>query len=371
VQNKLKPGRRLLPDREIAIGKRLRVIREHLNLSQTQAAAQLGITRERLASYEDGRAPVRFDFALKFCRQFIVSEQWLALGESRIIARWMKRLSKPKRSFDWHDCDKRMCMSLLLEPTFHDPKPGSLYSEAYDAFFDTVYEKLAHCEFPRVAYLREGEACMLRNWFHALMDFWTDRVDESGAFRLLTSLSKAARDMIHSINEGHLTEQERDVLIDEATASGSIKDQDLLDWRRVHEFVMAHTDEFLRRYRRFFPVIKESGKKELLTDTANHVKVGLVRSQLDNLLQDLNRLTKEPGKKTELADYLGAPLASVSRWLSGDREPGGETTLRMLEWVQAEEAKPKSPGGGTTPPERKTQLSKSVYEKTKSNPQER
>jgi transcriptional regulator with XRE-family HTH domain len=257
VQNQIKRGRRVLPEREKAIGQRLRAIREHLNLSQTQAATQLGVTRERLASYEDGRAPVRFDFALKFCRQFIVSEEWLALGENRIIARWMKRWNKPKRSFDWHSCDRRKCMSLLLEPAFHDPKPGTLFSEAYDAFFDTVYQKLANdYEFPRLAYLREGECCLLRNWFHALMDIWLDRVDEAGSFRLLTSLSKAARDMICSINMGHLTEQERDVLIDEATTSGALKDQDLMDWRKTHKFVMDHTEDYLQRYRRFFSAEK-------------------------------------------------------------------------------------------------------------------
>jgi transcriptional regulator with XRE-family HTH domain len=110
----------------------------------------------------------------------------------------------------------------------------------------------------------------------------------------------------------------------------------------------------------------------LLTDASICAKLPPVKSQLDNLLADLNRLTKESGKKTELAEFLGAPLASVSRWLSGEREPGGETTLRLLEWVQAEEAKqPKGPARATTRAERKTQLSKSYYEKTKSNHQKR
>jgi len=259
MQKQLKRGRRLLPERELAIGHRLRTIREHLNLSQTQAATQLGITRERLASYEDGRAPVRFDFALKFCRQFIVSEEWLALGENGIISRWMKRWNKPKRSFEWHSCERRMCLSLVLEPAFHYPKPGTLFSEAYDTFFDTVYQKLdKDYEFPRVAYLREGEGCLLRNWFHALMEIWLDRVDEAGAFRLLTSLSKAARDMLANINMGYLTEQEREVLIEEATASGALKNKDLLDWRKTHTFAMDHTEDFLQRYRRFFSPSKDA-----------------------------------------------------------------------------------------------------------------
>jgi transcriptional regulator with XRE-family HTH domain len=81
------------------------------------------------------------------------------------------------------------------------------------------------------------------------------------------------------------------------------------------------------------PATKDSQRK-MLTEAESSVKLPPVKSQLKNLLADLNRLTKESGKKTELADFLGAPLASVSRWLSGEREPGGETTLKMLRWVQ-------------------------------------
>ena len=104
-------------------------------------------------------------------------------------------------------------------------------------------------------------------------------------------------------------------------------------------------------------------ERKLLTETESSGKLPPVKSQLDNLLAALNHLTEETGKKTELADFLGAPLASVSRWLSGDREPGGETTLRMLEWVQAEEAKPRGPRGAETPREPKTQARKHGYEK--------
>jgi len=64
-----------------------------------------------------------------------------------------------------------------------------------------------------------------------------------------------------------------------------------------------------------------------------------VKSPLKNLLQRLAPATQEPGKKSELAEFLGAPLASVSRWLSGDREPGGEVALKMLQWVERQERK--------------------------------
>jgi TorA maturation chaperone TorD len=34
------------------------------------------------------------------------------------------------------------------------------------------------------------------------------------------------------------------------------------------------------------------------------------------------------------------PPPKVSQWLAGDHEPGGETTLRMLQWLQQQERQP-------------------------------
>jgi transcriptional regulator with XRE-family HTH domain len=110
-------------------------------------------------------------------------------------------------------------------------------------------------------------------------------------------------------------------------------------------------------------------ENKLLTETESAAKFPPVKLQLKNLRTELNRLTEESGKKTELAGFLGAPLASVSRWLSGEREPGGETTLKMLRWVQEQESQPNAPGSVTSTAKGKTQLrSSKVYEKTKSNP---
>jgi transcriptional regulator with XRE-family HTH domain len=76
-----------------------------------------------------------------------------------------------------------------------------------------------------------------------------------------------------------------------------------------------------------------------LTDTASANKREAVKAQLPNLLERLKKATAEPGAKSALAEFLDVPLASLSRWLSGEREPGGETTLRLLQWVEAAEGK--------------------------------
>ena len=79
-------------------------------------------------------------------------------------------------------------------------------------------------------------------------------------------------------------------------------------------------------------------KKELqkVSDSGN---VSEVKLEYPNLLKRLERTTSKRGKKTELAKFLGVSLIQVSQWLSGDRMPGGETTLRLLRWVEQEERK--------------------------------
>lgn len=82
-----------------------------------------------------------------------------------------------------------------------------------------------------------------------------------------------------------------------------------------------------------------SGKK-VLTDTATFGIPVAVKHQMPNLLSRLNKATQEAGKMSALAAFLSkasgkkVPLASVSRWLSGKREPGGEIALQMLYWVE-------------------------------------
>lgn len=88
----------------------------------------------------------------------------------------------------------------------------------------------------------------------------------------------------------------------------------------------------------------ESGPK-VIEDLTSHLTEaetfsrlsGDVKTQLPSLLKRLNRATRETGKMSALADYLKVPLASVSRWLSGKREPGGEITLQMRHWVEQQE----------------------------------
>jgi len=96
-----------------------------------------------------------------------------------------------------------------------------------------------------------------------------------------------------------------------------------------------------KQYEASFQARLEAERKKAeisdLTKTATSSKLAEVKAQLPSLLERLNRATKETGKMSALAKFLGVPLASVSRWLSGKREPGGEITLKMLHWVEQQE----------------------------------
>lgn len=83
------------------------------------------------------------------------------------------------------------------------------------------------------------------------------------------------------------------------------------------------------------------GRNPDLTDAETSARSVSAKAQLPELLERLKKATAEPGKKTALAAFLKVPLASISRWLSGEREPGGEVTLQLLRWVELQERQAK------------------------------
>lgn len=128
-------------------------------------------------------------------------------------------------------------------------------------------------------------------------------------------------------------------------------------------------EHIARSLREFLDV---HGKRKLLTDVTATGNVPPVKSTMANLLDRLNKATSQRGMKSKLAKVMGVPLSNVSQWLSGEREPGGETTLKMLHWVQEQERQQNTLGSDTNTAKGKTQLrSSKAYEKTKPSPQKR
>lgn len=78
-------------------------------------------------------------------------------------------------------------------------------------------------------------------------------------------------------------------------------------------------------------------EKKRLTNITDIGNTAAVKSKLSPLLARLNTATSERGMKSVLAKYMKVPLPNVSQWLSGEREPSGETTLQLLHWVEERE----------------------------------
>lgn len=170
MPSKLKP-------REQAICRRLREARIEIGLSQYEAAKQLKITRERLLTYEQLRAPLRSELALRFCRQFIVSEEWLATGKNRAL----EQIGSEKGfnpGADWSALEAiffRQCMDLFSDPVAHSVPPGALFSAAYDDLLAKRYSELATEFFytPRIVLGdTEDEPQVAFNLLSSLVERW-------------------------------------------------------------------------------------------------------------------------------------------------------------------------------------------------------
>lgn len=153
-------------DDEIAV--RLCRVRESLNLTQTQFASQLSITRERLATYEDGRTPLKADVALRICRHFFVSEYWLARGSVD------NSISGGGPKVEFSDLRARMTMSFATEPLAASLPPGIAYSLCFEKYLLTYYLSHAakHEKFPRVTMLENDPPEYLANAISCMILFW-------------------------------------------------------------------------------------------------------------------------------------------------------------------------------------------------------
>jgi hypothetical protein len=148
--------RNRLAKRELAIGERLKRVRKMLRLSQGEFSKQVGITRPRLAICEELRAPLGFELGLRICRQFILSEKWLATGAG----------------------DMRQCLDLNSRGESHQLAIDTPYGQAYDRLLGAIYEQ-ARGELGDAIDLDFHETDsfeFLRNYFDYLLDRWADKL---------------------------------------------------------------------------------------------------------------------------------------------------------------------------------------------------
>ena len=114
------------------------------------------------------------------------------------------------------------------------------------------------------------------------------------------------------------------------------------------------------------PPEKESSK-QVLTCITPQSNVAPMQSEILKVIQRLRKATAPRGKKAELARFMDVDPPRVSEWLSNSKKPSGETTLRLLHWVEQQERQQNKGSGSVDPrPEPKTQSKASNEKKPKS-----
>jgi transcriptional regulator with XRE-family HTH domain len=306
------PRKNPLNKRELAICARLKAFRTSIRYPRTFFANHAGLDSSTIVRIELGRTALRYDVARRICDLFSVNPGWLANGGDEPMRAW-----------------RRM-------PTSHEigVDPNALFSKVFDTQLAPRFRKdddkrpLGLPEGPKT--LREHISTLGEDI--AIMFLGSQRSDEQYSAGLVEILNnplpvpavtmEAARVVAENLHHRLLQKAGKPALPPGATKLSSILEPGKL-LHAHYQYVLKKASEESRL-----------DKKRGLTHSEIAATSVDVKAQLPSLLEQLRKATAEPGKKTALAKFLRAPLASVSRWLSGDREPGGETVLQMQAWLK-------------------------------------
>jgi transcriptional regulator with XRE-family HTH domain len=297
------PRKYLLSKDELAIGRRLLELRRSFKCSRTHLAFLAKVHPSVVKRVEIGRAILKYNLADAFCRHFDVNQAWLAVefGKRDPYIALANRLES--------QIPPRMAFSAAFA--------RYIWSEMKDA------HKRGMGAGVRVGFLHPLGLPPEKGFEHSFC------LEMAAAFKplpdeLQSAFWDALSNAIDRFYEEHNLKRERIGLI---RPSNWPKDRPLFDSAIFHKYMRGMVSEEM------------TVQKMLLTAIDALVIDGGVKSYLKPLLSRLNRLTSEDGTKAELARALGVPLASLSRWLNGKREPGGEMALRLLSWAQQQERK--------------------------------
>ncbi len=97
-----------------------------------------------------------------------------------------------------------------------------------------------------------------------------------------------------------------------------------------------------------------------------------VLSEIQKLIERLKIVSSVPGRKKFLAERLDVSPARISEWLSGEKEPGGNYTLRLLQWVEEwEREQQKRPGSASNTARARVQSERKYEQPNTSGPPKR
>jgi transcriptional regulator with XRE-family HTH domain len=282
-----------VPERERAICARLREARLETRLSQVAFAKEAGIDSSLLASYEHARVPIRYEFGAKVCNLLELSQRWLATGI---------------------DEDTRGLYLPIHHSLNLQIRPRMLFSEAYDLYLKPLYEEQVS---EGAAVIKAAKLRRVKLSLRTVGAPTPERVSMALQGRIRSEVSQFPPHLLDPLKDHILR------ALDDFAAS------------HVAE-IKSHLDAVIRSEQR---EAAEDSERKLLTNTSVSVSVASMKSPMDKLIARLRAATRARGAKAELARALNIPAETIIRYLSGKMEPGGDTTLRLLQWVEQEERK--------------------------------
>lgn len=301
-----------MPDRELAICRRLRQYREASCLSRVRFARRAGIDSSILSSYEHCRAPLRWGVARRIWASFEINPAWLATGEGD----------------QW---------GLHASPALvgHLADESQLFSKVYDECL--------------VDYLKKEPLERLREWF------------AHGADRSYARLY--ARSLIFTYAIGWFTDCPEDRLFDLF--------ESLI--RLGNNFLEWYPSGGNGPRALITPSPDSAGKSQTGLDRLNEsfsitAVTKVLPPTFEDLLKRLKIATKPHGAKTALAKEMGVSPQRLNGWLNGWTTPDGSVTLRLLQFVLQVECQKQGDLGGVGSTAKVQTQTKKLNEKPSSGP---
>jgi len=294
------------PDRERQIGERLRESRTWIKLSRSEFAGQAGLDASLLRSYECARSQLNYSAAYKVIMAFGLNPEWLATGNGRM---W---LALPIPSPKELNVGVRAPFSKIYEK--HLAKVVAEQTKEWESRPPPEQIPLQiNAADPRARLMAEAQ---MVNWLRRLILCLPDSKLEdflNFLYRLGTRLARSYPADPKGVFE------KRTEAMDCARA-------------QMESHKKFQADEQPRKDKLTAILLKKD-----LTVVSLKSKYASVKSEIQKLIEQVRRKASKPGAKSKLARALGVAPARISEWLSGEKEPGGDYTLRLRNWVEQQE----------------------------------
>lgn len=273
-------------ERESAVCARVKVSREDIKWPQLDFAKEIGITKDKLASIEYGRTPLRYRTGVDLCMAFGLSGEWLVTG------------NEPMKGG----------APILWEVEFSFEKYGkNLFTEIYDLAphifrpTELVFglDQDATPGFDAQAYLSKKVA----RWFQK-MKFRTPADAERFARRVDDFAEQTLQELLH---------------------------QGKTSQKRISQLKAEHEATTIRAKKISEVMLDKLKPFQHAAAVQNNIR------SLKELIEHLKKVTAPRGAKSALAREFNVTRQAVNQWLSGESNPSADIAIRLLNW------KPKLP----------------------------